>query len=175
MALIVEDGSAPQGAESYLSVDDASTYHQNRGNALWATLAQEQMEAALRRATDYLVQVYRDRWKGGRAHWKQSLDWPRVGVVTRDFVNGGPGYGPFVVDYKTIPQELKNATAELAFRAAQGPLMADTTTRVTSEQVGTIKVTYDPTSPQNPQFLEIDAILSPYLQTQGGSIRLQRC
>ncbi|HWH74773.1 MAG TPA: DnaT-like ssDNA-binding protein, partial [Methylibium sp.] len=84
MALEVEDGTAKSDAESYVSVAEASAYHSLRGNTLWATMSEGEMEAALRRATDYLVQTYRDQWAGYRATTTQALDWPREEVQIKD-------------------------------------------------------------------------------------------
>ena len=42
MSLIVEDGTGLAGAESYVSVTDADTYHDKRGNTAWATLTTAQ-------------------------------------------------------------------------------------------------------------------------------------
>ena len=65
MAIVVEDGTGKSTAESYISVADASTYHTARGNTAWAALTTDALrEAALRKATDFMRQVYRSRWQG---------------------------------------------------------------------------------------------------------------
>jgi len=78
--LIVEDGSIVPGAESYCSVAAADAYHSGRANATWAGLDQATKEANLRKATEYMVSIYRQRWKGLRASINQALDWPRYDV-----------------------------------------------------------------------------------------------
>ena len=79
-SLIVEDGTAKPDAESYISAADASTYHAARGNTDWAALTTLAKERALRRATDYMLQVYSLQWAGVRHTTTQALDWPRDGV-----------------------------------------------------------------------------------------------
>jgi hypothetical protein len=167
MSLIVEDGTIVPGAESYISVADASTYHTARGNTAWAALATDALrEAALRRATDYMRQAYRSRWQGYKVNEDQALDWPRYDVEVE-------GYA---VDSDIVPTEIKNACAELALRASAADLNPDLTQGVLSEQVGSIQVTYDKASPQFTRYRAIDAILSPYLKAGGGgcSVKLIR-
>jgi hypothetical protein len=66
MTLTVEDGTGKADAESYISVADADTYFTARNNATWAALSTSDKEAALRKATDYMLQAYRVRWAGMR-------------------------------------------------------------------------------------------------------------
>ena len=159
MALIVEDGSIVTGAESYISVADASTYHSNRGNTAWASLSTDAIrEQCLRKATDFMRQAYRSRWQGYKVNEDQALDWPRYGVEVE-------GYA---VDSDIVPTEIKNACAELALKASSADLNPDLTQGVLSEQVGSISVTYDKNSPQRTRYAAIDAMLSPYLKAGGG-------
>ena len=159
MTLIVEDGSIVTGAESYISVADASTYHTARGNTAWAALTTDALrEAALRRATDYMRQAYRSRWQGYKVNEDQALDWPRYDVVVE-------GYA---IDDEIVPTEIKNACAELALKAATADLLADQSQGVVREKVGPIEVEYDKSSPQSTRYKAIDAILSPYLKAGGG-------
>ena len=159
MSLICEDGSIVTGAESYCSVADASAYHTARGNAAWAALASDTVrEQCLRKATDYMEQVYRSRWQGCRVSETQALSWPRYDVEVE-------GYA---VDSDIVPTEVKNACAELALKASAADLNPDLTQGVLSEQVGSIQVTYDKASPQFTRYRAIDALLSPYLKAGGG-------
>lgn len=104
MSLTVETGQGLPDAESYLSVADADAYHTRFGNTSWTGTTPEK-EIALRRATQYIDATYGLRWQGQRVNSVQALDWPRYDVVTRD------GY---VLDSTTLPQALKDATAEMA-------------------------------------------------------------
>lgn len=176
MALEVEDGTAKADAESYISVTDADTYFANRGYTLWATMSTNEKEQALRRSTDYMLQVYRLKWKGTRVNGTQALDWPRNWVLRDDYefatlngaqVIGGRQYYPA----NEVPQEVRNACAELAFKAAGGDLAPDIGQRTLREKVDVIEVEYDRYSPQFTQFRAIDNLLAPFLDDRGGTIR----
>ena len=67
MALITEDGTGRADAESYCSVAAADAHHAARGAAAWAALTTEAKEQALRRATDYMGQIYGPLWAGHRS------------------------------------------------------------------------------------------------------------
>lgn len=165
MALITEDGAAKADAESYISVADASTYHSNRGNLTWATMSNQEMEEALRRATDYIEQVYRSRWLGYRKTTTQALSWPRSQVP---FPDGGV-YAYYADD--AVPVELKNACAEMAWKAAAGELAPDIEQRVKREKVDVLEVEYADHGPQYTQYRAIDNLLAPLLQSVGGVFR----
>lgn len=75
-------------------------------------------ETALIRATDYIEERYRGRWKGVRATEAQVLAWPRIakigsscGVLDQD------GYE---VDPTVVPLRVEHATYEAARRIAAG-------------------------------------------------------
>ncbi|MFZ2407009.1 MAG: DnaT-like ssDNA-binding protein [Methylobacter sp.] len=119
-------------------------------------------EQCLRKATDYITQVYTDRWQGVRYDEDQLLDWPREGVVVNSWQ----------IDTDEIPTAVKNACCELALRALSGDLYPDLSQGVLSEQVGSIAVTYDKNSPQTTRYKAIDAILAPYLSGKGGGVNM---
>ena len=157
MALIVEDGTGKADAESYCSVADASTYHTNRGNTAWASLASDTVrEQLLRKATDYIEQMYSQSWQGERVDNIQALSWPRSGVV----------YDGVSVSNSIIPQSLINATAEMALRAAAGELEEDLTRGVLREKVGTLEVEYDAKSPERKRYVAVENMLKPLFSNQ---------
>ena len=166
MALEVEDGTGKSTAESYISVADASAYHTARGNAAWAALASDTVrEQCLRKATDYMEQVYRSCWQGCRVGETQALSWPRYSVVVEGYL----------VDDASVPEIVKRACAELALKASAADLAPDLTQGVVREQVGPIAVEYDKNSPQATRYKAIDAMLAPFLTSGGGcSVRLER-
>ncbi len=117
MSSIIEDGMGKANAESYISVADATAYHAGRGSAAWASLADDTArEILLRKATDFMVAAYRERWAGSRMTAVQALDWAAYEVPMRD-VQGG--YGTFPVSYPDdeVPAAVARACAELALRA----------------------------------------------------------
>jgi hypothetical protein len=172
MAIIVEDGTGLAGAESFVSVAGASAYHSARGNAAWAALASDAIrEQALRKATDYMEQVYRLRWAGSRVTTTQALSWPRIYVPIHDFSDGRyPAY--YAQD--EVPDVVANACAELALRAASETLLDDETRAVLSEKVGPLYVTYDPNSPQSKRFRAVDSMLRHLLVSNPGQPQMVR-
>lgn len=169
MSLIVETGAIVAGAESYISVADADTYHSNRGATVWATLTTAEKEQALRKATDFMIQAYRQRWKGTRMSATQALDWPRAWVYL-----GPNDEFPNLVADDVVPTEVKNACASLALRASSADLAPDLSQGKKRVKVGPIETEYDPYSPQSKRYAAIDAMLAPYLANGAGHITVVR-
>lgn len=162
MALVTETGTGSATAESYISVASADTYHSDRGSTAWAALTTAVKEQSLRKATEYMLQMYRNRWKGVRVFITQALDWPRSDVQI------DPGNGPYAVysNYvasNIVPVEVARACAEYALRASTAKLLDDLTQGVVSEQIGPISTTYDKFSSQSVRYPAVDAVLAPYL------------
>ena len=173
MALIVEDGSGLVNAESYISVADAATYHANRGNAAWAAIASDIIrEQLLRKATDYMMAVYRLRWAGYRYNSSQALDWPRLYVPILDTLS--TNQFPQYVDFNVVTVAVKNACAELALKANTETLMADLSQATIKEKVDVIEVEYNKYSPQYKRYIQIDNMLSIYFKSKDGSAILIR-
>lgn len=170
MALNVETGSGSASSESYASVVDATTFHANFGNTAWAALATDALrEQALRRATAYMIQVYRERWKGFRLlATTQALDWPRESVYLDQM-----GFKTYVPS-NSIPVEIKSACCEFALRASAGALNPDVERQTSSESIGSLSVTYAPGAPQNTTFNSVDMMLRPFLKNGGNGIQIIR-
>ena len=85
MAIILPfaDGTEATGANSFLSIDNADTFHDNRGREDWIG-DNDAKTAALIRATDHMERRFSHRWKGMRVTATQALSWPRTGVVLAD-------------------------------------------------------------------------------------------
>lgn len=159
MALIVEDGTIVAGAESYITVADATAYFAARGNAVWAALASDTIrEQLLRKGTDYMVARYGLRWKGERVNEDQALDWPRSCA----YANG------FLIDADSVPLKVRHACAELAVRASEADLQPDVGAQVKQEVVGPISVTYADGARQSDVYKAVDSMLGPYLKGMGG-------
>ncbi len=162
MALIVEDGSIVQGAESLCSVADADAYHAAIGNADWALLTEAGKEQSLRKSTQYMQGQYGGKWAGYRKDSSQSLDWPRSYVLISDTL-----YVEYLSD-SIVPLEVKNACASLAFRASSVDLLADEEKDIVSETVDVITTVYSQHSPQRKRYPEVDQMLTRYLAGNGG-------
>lgn len=172
--LIVEDGTGKADAESYISVADATAYHAARGNAAWAAIASDTLrENYLRRATDYMEQVYRAAWKGTRMTATMALSWPRAYVYLEAFLHGAVGEYPYLVPNNIVPTEVGRACAELALRAAAGTLLADQTQGVLMEKIGPIETQYDKYSPQSVRYAAVNGLLHSYLKSNGGGVNVE--
>jgi len=97
-------------ANSYATEQEASLYlFSNRYHtSTWGALSFNDRERLLIWATFLLDRIM--NWYGARRENEQVLRFPRSGVRDED---------GWWFDYDTIPQVLKNATAELAFELAQ--------------------------------------------------------
>jgi hypothetical protein len=164
MSLIVEDGTGLATAESYISVADATTRQAGLGNTNWALLTATEMEQALRRATVYMEQAYRDRWAGVRLNATQALSWPRWDVWVDCY--------PVAPD--AVPADIANVCADLALKAAAGDLNADLTREVIRKKIGPLETEYAPNSPQAVRYRAIDMALAPYLNGSGVNAKLVR-
>lgn len=163
MALVVETGSGLSTAESFCSVADADARHSAFGNTAW-TGTDAAKEAALRRATAFMEQRYRNNWKGTRLYRAQALSWPRYGAIVDSYD----------VDSTVVPEEVKNACADLAVKALTEDLNPDLTRAVIREKVGPLETEYAEYSPQAKRPVSIDQALAPYLRGGGASARLIR-
>lgn len=162
MSLIVENGTGLVNAESYVGVADTDAYHSNRGNTAWAALSTAVKEQSLRKATDYIEQVYRLRFIGYRHTETQALSFPRDEIPRKDFtyLNQFSFYANNIV-----PAEVANACADLALRASTADLSPDVTRLATSEKVGALEVTWDNTKQPYTKYRAIDNLLAPFLSS----------
>lgn len=175
MALNVETGSGSASADSYASLADATAWHAARGATAWAAIASDALrEQALVRATQYMVQVYRQRWAGRRMTATQALDWPRYMVPVID-APGGYGLYPAYYPQDTVPAEVRNACCELALSAAAGDLAPNIGRLKESVEIGPIKTTYSATAPAFTRYRAVDNMLQPFMAGGSGfSIALSR-
>ncbi|MBY0238134.1 MAG: hypothetical protein K2X55_02360 [Burkholderiaceae bacterium] len=165
MALIVEDGTGRTDAESYCSVADADRYHRAVGKeADWVDLDTDVKEQKLREATRFMRQAYRPRWAGARVNSSQALCWPRYGVYV----------DKFTVASNVVPNDVRDACAELALRAAGGDgLLPDLETgsnQVKVEKIGPLTTEFfEANVDAAARFPAVDAILQPYFAASGSS------
>src|SRR3990167_1017081 len=171
MALVVEDGTGLANANSYISVADADTYFADRNNTDWDNV--EEKEAALILATDYMVSMYRLRWKGYKVLTTQALDWPRYEVDKPDSNYACRAF----YESNEIPIEIKRACAELALRSVvTGGLTPDVSSddQLSSVKVGPIELSYKEGSSPVKTFRQVSAILAPFIVGSNGMGRLVR-
>lgn len=108
MALIIEDGSIVENANSYVTLTEARDYATARGFTLPTDDAA--LEALLISAIDYL-EGKRAEYQGDKTEpLNQELQWPRTGVKI-DCTE---------IDSDFIPKELKQAQIRLAIEKNSG-------------------------------------------------------
>ena len=166
MALVVEDGTGLEDANTYVSLSECTNYHTDRSNSGW--IGEDAVkEAALIRATQYLDSHYRRRFLGYRGAEAQALEWPRYDVEDDN------GYW---LDGE-IPRDLKYATCELALRALNGELLDDQDRggAVRRVKVGEIETEYSESAPAGTIYRFVDEILGRLLSGgSGGGVRIAR-
>lgn len=102
ISLIVEDGTCIEGANSYISLEDAEAYQRSRNREDWLALTPNQKIATLIKATQYVDYMY--VWKGRKKFVReQSLCFPRIMIEIEGFEVTG------------IPKQLKDAICEAAY------------------------------------------------------------
>jgi hypothetical protein len=160
MSLVVEDGTGRADAESYLSVTDATAYHAKFGN-VWQDADTSKLEAALRRATQYIDAAY--RFRGCKLNSAQTLQWPRDAYTMASASLVWP------------VARIQQACAELALRALTASLYVDQAdTAVKSESVGPISVTYaDAQNGGQVRFAVVDDLLAPFTGGGRNSLRIE--
>lgn len=168
--IIAEDGTVVANANSYLTLAEADTYHIGLENNAWTDLSAGSRESALRRATTYMVEFYRFKWKGSRKDVDQLLDWPRVDVYLDPAVAGDNITAPLASTI--VPAEVMNACASLALSASTDTLYEDQEQKIIREKIGPLDTTFSEFSPSQKQYSSVNAALSLYL-LNNGSTRMQ--
>lgn len=93
MAIIKEDGTIIAGANTYATLQEVDTYHEERLNTAWTNADDETKEAAMLRATAGMESHYRDRWIGYKSNHNavnapQFTAWPRKEDKEESLDNG---------------------------------------------------------------------------------------
>ncbi len=112
----------------FCSTCDAEDFFMKRlWDDAWRDAEEAEKEMALLWATRLLDTL---KWKGYRTSNTQNLSWPRAGVVYNDSdtytVTGILIYPDITIDSTTVPQQIKDSTAELALWMLQSDVTAPT-------------------------------------------------
>ena len=159
--LIIEDGTRPNGANTYASADQADTYWSDRGNAAWADATDDEKAAALIQATDYLNGL---SWATGTPVG-DGMAWPRTGAVS-------PSGGLFSMSM--VPNAVVQATCYMAGEIIGGATpLAATDRPLTKLKAGAVEMEWDAASSQAPQYPALRSILRGYIMA-GNTFRLVR-
>lgn len=159
MALILEDGTAPAGANSYATEAMADTYFDDRANADWTGNTTGDKEAALIRASIAIDGLYRSRFPGYRTNFRsQGLEWPRTMAYDAEGI---------LVAGNTIPQEIIDATCEAAVRelTTAGSMIPDLERGggILRLQAGSVAIDYGAAATPYTSYGVIDGILAKLL------------
>jgi hypothetical protein len=188
MAFVVEDGTGISNANAYITVAYFRAYFTDRGVDLSA-LTDDQVQAYIVRATDFVEKRFGQRYAGTRKTLVQSLGMPRTGIIL-DGVTISPD---------AVPAMFQMGIAEYAKRASiyaelspdspvpfsregtsGSPVPAAGVVTEESKKVGPIEksVKYaDPTTLSTtwaiPAYPAADALIEPFLtgSKQGRTIR----
>ncbi|SDF81542.1 MULTISPECIES: DnaT-like ssDNA-binding protein [unclassified Duganella] len=162
--LVTETGRGLPNAESYASVAAADARCVAMGVTDWAPRTEPEKEVALRRATQFMLANYRQRWAGRRVYQAQALDFPRYDVCVDDFP----------VRSDVVPAEVVNACIDLAVRAADGTaLLPDLdvgNNQIKRDKTGPLETEYfENNTDASSRFVAIDAVLEPFFGAAGGA------
>ena len=174
--LIVEDGTMPEGANTYVSLTDVDAYLVPRG--LWETTPDDagdsviaKKEAAIIRAFDAMNTL---NWAGDVPDWQRVTAWPRQNVPMPG-VKPKPGEEPTFLPADMVPRAVVQAQMELAGLIYGGlnPLapverggkvvsMSESSKEGDLDVIG--GVTYAESAPVETYLPAVYGILGPYLR-----------
>lgn len=153
-----------EGLDVYLDVAGADAYWAARNNSTWEDADLTDKERALLEGTQYLDGAF--DWKGERYGLSQTLAWPRFGVEA----DGVP------VAATTVPQKVKDATAELALEGLQGRLLPAAARGGAIERVkaGSVEIAYAEGAPTRRTFGFVTLLLRGLFLGGAGTRPLRR-
>jgi hypothetical protein len=181
MAVIKETGAIVAGANSYATLDELDTYHEERLNTAWTDAEDETKEAAMLRATAGLESKYRDRWVGYKANHNdatapQFLAWPRKDSAEETTADGytAATMTPIVdndgieIAVDGIPPLLVQAYKEVCLIEIAQPFVSVQLSRndmLKYQRIDVIEQEWLRNAPAVVQFPHIDALLSGLAST----------
>lgn len=122
MAIIVEDGTNVDGANSYISIEYLRDYATARGIDT-IPVADADVEVLIISAMDY-IEVQGGRYQGRKTVSTQPLQFPRYPVYIDSYLIGDD----------EIPETLKKAQAQLCIEAISANLMPNVSGRLVIEK-----------------------------------------
>lgn len=147
-----------KNTNSYVTVAEANTYFGNRLDvAAWDNASDTLKEQSLITATSMLDEL---RWVGLAASADQPLAFPRTGIYF------DPRLGTNVtLDGASVPDRILKATYEQAYHLLNNDGLLDATNRVSSLEVGPIKLERITTANKRPGVVR--KLTSPLLERGG--------
>ena len=164
MALVTTIGASD--ADSFIDEPTYLAYWHARGVEIPGTV--DVQEAHLRRSAQWMSTQL--DWLGTRQYERQALSWPRV---VWDLVRG------WWVPTDSVPVDVRHAQAEFAWKFQQGDdpwnTVVDGAVRRRTVRAGPVESVEDFLDyTAHPRFDAINRMISPYLATGRGQIRLRR-
>lgn len=158
MALIIENGTGVEDANTYVSVEEARDIAATRGLTLSAS--ETELSAQLVSSADRITS-YEGRFSGARINGTQGLSYPR----SRSY-----RYGSIYPD-NSIPKELKLAQVMLASLLEEGvEIWSTSSAGIKREKVGPLETEYSDSAAEsvgNPDLPIIESILDPLFIQMG--------
>lgn len=166
LTLVVEDGSGKANSNSYATAANGDTYHDGHVyGSSWTGSGTSAKEAALVHATRLVDENF--EFHGFKASQTNALQWPRSATKDR---------GGFSIASDTIPQDLINATAELARLVIDADRTAEDDTKGFSKiKVGPVELTMDKADRKEVITPTVARMIAPFGRAIGGGLlRLKR-
>jgi hypothetical protein len=172
ITLVVEDGTGLANANTYISLADSDSYHNDRFNEGWKG-GEEPRESALIRATEFIDNEWVFQGDRRFPETPQALAWPRVGVYDEEAQ---------LVDDDSVPLGIQYATAELALVVTcNGTLLvayAEAAVKRRRERVGVVESEMEFDADETSIFFpRVHQLLAPFVAAKrsgGGSSPLLR-
>lgn len=169
MALTLDSTAKGANANAYVDEAGADAVMDGRGfKTDWTSASTVEREVALVWATT-IIERYYHMWKGDATEAEtQRLSWPRGDVYTPD---------GRLLDKDTIPEFLKEATAELALILIANNQVEDKGTGLTSFSAGSLSMVFDKQDRKNTIPDSVRAVLRDYgtvREIRNGHMKLVR-
>ena len=163
--LVVEDGTLPDGANTYASLNTITAYLAPRGAKEWAALTEDQQTIFAIQATDFLNGL---PYRGVPVVGGRIMAWPQKGQRYADGT---------AVPENAVPVQVVYAQCELCAFAADGRFTFRTTREeavgaLTSQNVNGVASSF--AAPESDVykgvtgFSSVDKLLAPFLKKGGG-------
>lgn len=156
MALVIEDGTGVEGANSFATVAQARAVASTRGRAFPADTVDGNAaaEKLLIGAYDYLV-ARGGEFKGTQTTRDQTGPFPREGVIASGFE----------YDCDEIPDKIVLAQILLAIESqTQALFVNETDQRLVRMKIeGAVELQYADTERLPPKFAQVEALLAPFI------------
>lgn len=163
----VETGTGSASANSFASVANGDDYHDKHLYATdWTGASTANKQKALMMATRLLDETF--DWNGQKASDTQALQWPRLGVTDR---------GGWAIDGDEIPQDLIDATCELARLLIAADRTAEDDTKGFSRiKAGSLDIEIDKHDRTKTTTPTLVRMVTPHLGVSrvGGTVKLIR-